>query len=229
MTRYFYGTYRMQSIRFRNGFEYKNIIPKISDLRHLSVFKKILNKKGHLALDIGTHKTFYHNAPVNWIRAHSFIPYFKSERDGEKASTQLKQLKFNIGEKANAATSVICSSLFYLWWITISDCYNLNKPELLNFPLNFDENNLAKNLKTIEEKLKNDLMSKAVRRVYYYETSGKVEYDEFYMKKSKPIIDQIDTLLAQHYGFTHEELDFIINYDIKYRIGKELNSGEDNT
>ena len=34
-----------------------------------------------------------------------------------------------------------------------------------------------------------------------------------------PIIDEIDRLLAQHYGFTAEELDFIINYDIKYRMG----------
>jgi len=25
--------------------------------------------------------------------------------------------------------------------------------------------------------------------------------------------------LAKHYGFTEEELDFIINYDIKYRMG----------
>ncbi len=33
----------------------------------------------------------------------------------------------------------------------------------------------------------------------------------------KPIIDQIDRVLARHYGFTDEELDFIINYDIKYR------------
>ena len=28
-----------------------------------------------------------------------------------------------------------------------------------------------------------------------------------------------DILLAKHYGFTEEELDFIINYDIKYRMG----------
>lgn len=37
----------------------------------------------------------------------------------------------------------------------------------------------------------------------------------------KPIIDEIDRLLAKHYGFTPEELDFIINYDIKYRMGAE--------
>jgi len=27
---------------------------------------------------------------------------------------------------------------------------------------------------------------------------------------------------AKHYGFTDEELDFIINYDIKYRMGKTI-------
>jgi hypothetical protein len=42
-----------------------------------------------------------------------------------------------------------------------------------------------------------------------------------YAKKSKPIIDEIDRVLANHYGFTSEELDFIINYDRKYRIGSD--------
>ena len=28
-------------------------------------------------------------------------------------------------------------------------------------------------------------------------------------------------VLAERYGFTDEELDFIINYDIKYRMGRE--------
>jgi hypothetical protein len=37
---------------------------------------------------------------------------------------------------------------------------------------------------------------------------------------------QSDRVLAQHYGFTDEELDFIINYDIKYLMGKD-DGGED--
>lgn len=41
----------------------------------------------------------------------------------------------------------------------------------------------------------------------------------------RPIIDKIDEHLAKHCGFTEEELDFIINYDIKYRMGEELNAG----
>jgi len=34
-------------------------------------------------------------------------------------------------------------------------------------------------------------------------------------------IDEIDKTLAKHYGFIEEELDYIINYDIKYRMGNE--------
>ena len=40
------------------------------------------------------------------------------------------------------------------------------------------------------------------------------------------IIDETDKVLAAHYGFTEEELDFIINYDIKYRMGEELGNDE---
>ena len=69
-----------------------------------------------------------------------------------------------------------------------------------------------------------DFKKNAQRKVVSYKKSGEVEYDEFNIKLSKPIIDQIDTLLAQHYNFTEEELDFIINYDIKYRMGKELDA-----
>ena len=55
---------------------------------------------------------------------------------------------------------------------------------------------------------------------------GKVLQKQYYVRKSKPIIDEIDKVLAKHYGFTEEELDFIINYDIKYRMGDELNTDE---
>lgn len=39
-------------------------------------------------------------------------------------------------------------------------------------------------------------------------------------------IDQLYNILVDNCGFTEKELDFIINYDIKYRTCKELN-GED--
>lgn len=64
-----------------------------------------------------------------------------------------------------------------------------------------------------------DLRHHAQRKETNYKTTGRVVYDEFFPRHSKPIIDKIDCVLAEHYGFTDEELDFIINYDIKYRMG----------
>lgn len=49
----------------------------------------------------------------------------------------------------------------------------------------------------------------------------------FRVNQSKPAIDEIDTLLAGHYGFTPEELDFILNYDIKYRLGRTTENEEE--
>jgi len=46
------------------------------------------------------------------------------------------------------------------------------------------------------------------------------------MMKNKSILDEIDTVLAGHYGFTAEELDFILNYDIKYRLGRDADTDD---
>ena len=59
-------------------------------------------------------------------------------------------------------------------------------------------------------------------RIVRYDKRAGGDIYEYKIYKSKPIIDEIDKLLASHYGFTEEELDFIINYDIKYRMGDEL-------
>ena len=55
--------------------------------------------------------------------------------------------------------------------------------------------------------------------VRHQKQTGQTATQSFKIQKSKPIIDKIDRVLAQHYGFTDEGLDFIINYDIKYRMG----------
>ncbi|MBF2021965.1 MAG: hypothetical protein IGR93_18200 [Hydrococcus sp. C42_A2020_068] len=43
----------------------------------------------------------------------------------------------------------------------------------------------------------------------------------FFQSFSKPINHEIDRVLAQHYGFTDEELDDLINDDLKYRMDRE--------
>ena len=54
---------------------------------------------------------------------------------------------------------------------------------------------------------------------------GEIIYQEFAATATKPILDEIDMLLASEYHLTADELDFVINYDIKYRMG--VNGEED--
>ena len=203
-------------------YTYQNIIPKIASPLFISIARKIKAEKSLYFIGAGNKKCLYHNAPVNWIRSHSFVPYFCSDRDGEGVTTQLKSIAFDNEKQIKTGSCILNSSLFFVWWITNSDCYHLNKSEIENFRYQYDKD-IEKEICSIADDLAHDMKKKSVRRVYNYKTTGRVEYDEFYMKLSKPIIDEIDKVLARHYGFTEEELDFIINYDIKYRMGDELN------
>jgi hypothetical protein len=58
-----------------------------------------------------------------------------------------------------------------------------------------------------------------------------------YPKASRLILDEVDRVLARHYGFTPEEPDFIINYDtclhcgfgrqVKYRLGRDAETPDE--
>ncbi len=200
-------------------FRYPTAIPKVSSPLHYQVLMKLNRHRSawrEASSSLG-NAVLYHSAPVNWIRSHTYTPYFHSERDGEKKSTELKSL-YSQSNAVPSLHSILCSTTFFIWWSSHSDCYHLNKPEISTFPvLSVDA------FSSISRKLEADMQAHSKRRVYNYKTTGRVEYDEFYMKLSKPIVDEIDRVLAEHYGFTDDELDFIINYDIKYRMGRDAN------
>ncbi len=44
-------------------------------------------------------------------------------------------------------------------------------------------------------------------------------FQQFKPSLSKPIIDKIDLELGRLFALSDQETDFIINYDIKYRMG----------
>ncbi len=56
------------------------------------------------------------------------------------------------------------------------------------------------------------------RRMRFGHDSLTVQH--IFPKRSKPIIDEIDRVLAKHYGFTDEELDFIINHDVSVQVSR---------
>ena len=66
-----------------------------------------------------------------------------------------------------------------------------------------------------------DLETNSILLTREQRQTGTTQTQSFKIQKSKPLIDNIDRLLAPHYGLSEEQLDFIINYDIKYRLGAD--------
>jgi hypothetical protein len=84
-------------------------------------------------------------------------------------------------------------------------------------------NRQAEQISEITARLIQDVEQRSEIQTRNYSARGRsfvMKKQYFYFKESKPIIDEIDAVLAEHYGFTAEELDFILNYDIKYRLGR---------
>jgi len=112
------------------------------------------------------------------------------------------------------------SSTFWWYYAVNYDMFNLSVSNIFDFRLTYHND---KKLQCLSEELEKDLNTN--KKILVTNKSGGGQNISYAYKKklSKPIIDEIDKLLAKHYGFTEEELDFIINYDIKYRMGDELN------
>ena len=113
--------------------------------------------------------------------------------------------------------------------MVLGDCFHCGKEFILQFPFDLDavHGKYGDELEEMSRRLMRDLKKNAVRKRAISEMTGVVEYDEFWPSKSKPILDEIDTVLAHHYCFTPEELDFILNYDIKYRLGRHSNMDDE--
>lgn len=160
-----------------------------------------------------------------------YKPFFDSEPlftlNGKEVSTStLSKLCFNSEIEQIKFLLLYNSNLFNLWWCSLSDGRHITPRELYSISLPDSLNAEKDELKELAQKLMEDYVSNS-KMVSYNRKNGTAVYRQYAPRLSKPIIDEIDKVLAKHYGFTEEELDFIINYDIKYRMGDELNNDSD--
>ncbi|MDI3477933.1 MAG: hypothetical protein PWQ59_1458, partial [Thermoanaerobacterium sp.] len=70
-------------------------------------------------------------------------------------------------------------------------------------------------------KLMIDLDKNSSRLSFSHPTKGIMEYSEFHPKLSREIINKIDDILAEYYDFNSDEIDYILNYDIRFRMGDD--------
>jgi hypothetical protein len=205
------------------GLRYENSLPKAGDAIEADVWRKI-HSRAPLGDGLGGGAVvYYHNAPRYWVRAMTFAPYFWNERDGARPSAQVKTLALRSAADAAAVAALLNSSLFCWWWLLLSDCRHLNRREIDRFPAGVAEmsRDRKRALGALCRRLMADYRRHAVRKVCHYRATGKVVYDEFYPGRSKAILDDVDRVLAGHYGLSAGELDFLLNYDIQHRLGGE--------
>lgn len=161
----------------------------------------------------GGHIMHYHRSPRYWIRAMNFEPYFQSP--GRSRSVfHFRDLHLATRRAAYVVGALLNSSLFFLWFVALGNGRNITAREIDMFPIGDVNHQSLDHLEDILMQLMADYQENSfIRR------RADCEFQEFRPGQSKSIIDGIDRVLARHFGFTDEELDFIVNYDIKYRLG----------
>jgi hypothetical protein len=232
--------YRWSAVERPNLFptlEYESIetnflpgcVPKLSSRNEHSVLNKIWNdgkSLGEQTFDSSDHKAFYSRKVHNFLQVLDFIPKVYDGNGKLRPPSELKALTFSKKDEAMAAFCLLNSTLFR-WFINVfSDCRHVNKREVQGFRCNLQKL-LEKHRDSVRDlgaKLSKSLdKTSEFRKMKFKHDSLRVQC--IIPKHSKPVIDEIDRVLARHYGFTAEELDFILNYDIKYRLGRD--PGED--
>ena len=121
-------------------------------------------------------------------------------------------------EYVRPVIALLSSSLFWWWYTITTNCRDLNPSDIKCLPVTESVLNDHRLVELGGEYL-DDLRRNSHMHVRDQRQTGRTETQLFKVQKSKPIIDSIDRVLAEHYGFTDQELDFIMNYDIKYRMG----------
>lgn len=200
------------------GLEIAGSFPKAGVERLRDILERVRGIKQTLAVhnrSKSEHIVYYYRSPLYWIRSMDFLPHFESE-GANRSIHHFKDFGLISPEMLPVVGCIVNSTLFYLWFITYGNGRNVALRDITTFPI---PDSLAKDAATFKcafTRLMEDYKTNSITR----KRKDGVQFQEFYPSKSKLIIDEIDRVLAAHYGFSAEELDFIINYDIKYRMGQ---------
>jgi len=198
-------------------------VPKFGYEIERSLLWKLLNIETVLGRFMANSQyRVYHRTTggLYWKVFTDFPPAFKING---KVGHSSRETWFTLAEPQliRPVIAVLSSDIFWWWYTITTNCRDLNPYDLQNFPVP-KEALYDSQVSDLGGEYLGDLRRNSTMLVREQRQTGSTETQLFKIQKSKPIIDKIDRALAQYLGFTEEELDFIINYDIKYRMGKDV-------
>lgn len=191
-----------------NPFENEKFIPKLGTIEDKSIYEKIINKTESITkIILDPKKNDVINKPSLYLnmRAAFWIKAFLTEHTGN----EYKQFAFETEEKRDYFYCLLNSSLFWWFWICISDCWHITNKEFDNFkiPENFDSK--------IVKQLANNLENKLEKTKKYVGTK-QTDY-EYKHKNCLKEIHAIDDYINKLFGLNNNENNYIKNYSLIYR------------
>ncbi|CAN5267160.1 hypothetical protein BH11PLA2_BH11PLA2_37110 [soil metagenome] len=203
---------------------FPGLFPKYATDKEASVFRKVKGISETTVSSITSNRetrsfVFYQEATGYWVKATLGLPYYS--KDGDVGAPAHGRYVFcKDADSAACVSAILNSSLFYAYFIAYGDCFHLSDTLVESFPIMnamADDTELAE----LGRELNKSLKSNAVRKTINTRDGSVITYAEFFAAASKDIIDKIDRRIATIYGLSESESEFIINFDIKYRMGQE--------
>lgn len=216
-------------------------VPKIGTKVEKKILKKLKRKsKGKTLEDFLKDegiRIWYHNAPRYWIHSHTddYLPkveYYdgctEDTKTGEKvlfnfrksqASSHYKPLI--VDQNVSSVTNgLLNSSLFYWWFVVWSDGRDLLAQHVKDFSINLEcfSDSLKERMNPLVDELMESYQNSSNIKINRRSGGYVIKIREIIPSKSRSIIDQIDDVFADHFGFSDEERRFIKEFDIKFRI-----------
>ena len=205
----------IDNLNFSNVYGYTMIgrIPKIGCEMEKDILIKIFNNTPIRSLYDDKGDPIYYRTTGG--------RYFKVVTNYSTGSTKEKPLYFQ-KRLSNAIGCILSSSLAFWFYQIYSNNLDWKTYEIENFTI---PQLSAENIKILDDlyfRYLTDIEAKANVRTTSGESTYNVDsFKEYKIVRSKGIIDEIDDYICPLYGLTQEEIDFIKNYELEFRMSGE--------
>lgn len=203
-------------------------VPKLGHEIERSILHKVsgvATKISHFA-GRSDHRIYYRTTGgLYWKVFTDFAPAFNING---VAGSSSRETHFSVARREHVIpiVGILSSSLFWWWYTISSNLRDLNPADIQSFPVPTPAVDSADVRKASESYLQ-ELSKNSTMLVREQKSTGRTETQSFKIQKCKPEVDEIDRLISPHYGLTDAELDFIVNYDLKFRLGSDSDTADE--
>lgn len=191
----------------------EEFIPKLGTQIDVDIFNKITNlsctKSVYEISRHGNESVYLNRRETFWMKA------YRTKVD----NPEYKVFSFKTSEEADFCYCLINSSLFWWYWVCVSDCWHVSKT-LNGFRMPINVNNKAAVLlaKALLDRLEETKVYVGTKQTQYEYKHRDCLYE----------IHAIDDFINAVYGLTEAESEYIKSFAIKYRTSGGVNTDESN-